>query len=134
MAFKFKKGFFGKIKDALTLALVRIFGQSYQNGNLVLSNGFHEIQVNTHKTPNRVWLTFQLENDQTNEDQTNEDVNKNEDEENEDEENTNVYEKITFPVCHANVDKFGYQINNKGFVLIAEINTVSRNVAWFATL
>jgi len=106
-----KRNLCESVADIFTLALVRIFGQSYQSTTLELGTGSHEIVVKTDLPPLRVWLTFGTEL--------------------EDGEATEA--EVTLPVCQGNVDKVGFDLREDGFVLYADIHSTHRTVRWFAT-
>lgn len=93
--------------DILTLALARIFGQSYQTNTIELDTGRHEIAVSTKEEPLRIWFTFGSEDDDE--------------------------EDVVLPVCQGNVDKVGYTMAECGFILYADIHSTRRKVRWFAS-
>jgi hypothetical protein len=82
--------------------MIKVAYSDFQNGEFTVSQGTHEVTINTDSEPQRVWISL---------------------------EDTGV---SALAVCMGNTDKVGATIIPEGFVAHVDIQSTERTVKWYA--
>lgn len=105
MARRRSRGSRNNLSQLTCEALSGLFGVNFQDGELTLNNGRHEIEIDLGELfLSRVWVSF------------------------------NDLVEDSVPSCYGNLDAVSVVEKENSFILIADIQSESRTIRWFATL
>ena len=104
-------------------ALSQFFGFSNaknEHGKVTLGHGVQEVQIATSSTPKAVWITFGTGSGHWG------------DHQDKPHDKDHGWHWVGTPVCIGGIDMAGIQILDKGFVIHADVKSVSATLRWFA--